>query len=61
MQSLQSAETPLDACLASEVAFAQVLVSTVAASLSGLADVVLDAGTLTPQLQVPCAHCVLYG
>lgn len=52
MQSVRSAESPLDACLASEVAFAEELVDCVAASLSGLADVVLGGGTLTPQLQV---------
>lgn len=58
LQSLQSAKTPLEACLASEVAFAQQLVSAVAASLSGLAEVVLAAGTLTPQLQVHEEHFV---
>ena len=52
MQTLAAAQSPLDACLASEVAFAQGLVSTVAAGLGGLAEVTLGSATLEPRLQV---------
>lgn len=52
MQKLASSGTPLDACLASEIHFAQGLVNSVAAGLERLAEVILGSGTLEPKLQV---------
>ena len=45
-------DSPLNAFLASEVAFAEQLFTAVSSSISSLAELVLGSGVLTPETQV---------